>query len=97
MTAVADAFEMWGCTRMLRIPWIARRTCVNIQGTQNNKAIIYLSLVLEYFEHIAKKRSDNLEKLVTTGKGRSRSYWKLVRPDPHHSRCKDPRSHTGGW
>ncbi|KAL0838884.1 hypothetical protein ABMA28_016906 [Loxostege sticticalis] len=66
-----DAFEMWCWRRLLRIPWTAHRTNISIlkelKITQRLSSIC-LKKVLTYFGHIVRKPSDNLEKLMITGK-----------------------------
>lgn len=66
-----DAFEMWCWRRMLGIPWTARRTNLSILAQlkiRTRLSTICMRRILEYFGHIARKDSDNLEKLMVTGK-----------------------------
>ena len=72
-----DAFELWCWRRLLRVPWIARRSNQSIlkeicpgcslQG-------LMLKLKLQYFGHLM-QRADSLEKTLMLGKieGRRRS------------------------
>ena len=65
-----DAFELWCLKRLLRVPWIARRS---------NQAILkeispgcsleglMLKLKLQYFGHLM-RRADSLEKTPVLGK-----------------------------
>ncbi|CAH2107939.1 unnamed protein product [Euphydryas editha] len=66
-----DAFEMWCWRKMLQIPWTAHRTNVSILKQlhiQTRLSTTCLKRVLEYFDHIARKDNDNLERLMITGK-----------------------------
>ena len=78
-----DAFELWCWRRLLRVPWIARRS---------NRSILKISPVcslegpmlkpkLQYFGHLM-RRADSLEKILMLGKiegrrrkGRQRMTW----------------------
>ena len=65
-----DAFELWCCSRLLRVPWTARRS---------NQAILkeispvcsleglMLKLKLQYLGHLM-QRADSLEKTLMLGK-----------------------------
>ena len=56
-----DAFELWCCRRLLRVPWTERRS---------NKSIlkeISLKLKLQYFGHLM-QRTDSFEKTLMLGK-----------------------------
>ena len=78
-----DAFELWCWRRLLRVPWIARRSNQSIlkeicpgcslQG-------LMLKLKLQYFGHLM-QRADSLEKTLMLGKieGRRRSGWQRMR------------------
>ena len=69
-----DAFELWCWRRLLRVPWIARRSNQSIL-----KAIspgcslegLMLKLKLQYFGHLM-LRTDSLEKTLVLGKIGSR-------------------------
>ncbi|VEN45555.1 unnamed protein product [Callosobruchus maculatus] len=67
--ASIDAFEMWTCRRMLRVPYTAHGTNVSIlDGLGNPKRLssIESTRMRTFFEHI--HRSDNIEKLVVQGR-----------------------------
>ncbi|VEN36212.1 unnamed protein product [Callosobruchus maculatus] len=62
-----DAFEMWTCRRMLRVPYTAHRTNVSILdevGNPKRLSSIVSTRMLTFFGHV--HRSDNMEKLVET-------------------------------
>ena len=64
-----DAFELWCCRRLLRVPWTARRfkQCIlkeispgiSLEG-------MMLKLKLQYFAHLM-RRVDSLEKTLMLG------------------------------
>ena len=64
-----DAFELWCCRRLLRVPWTARRTNqsllkeislgISLEG-------MMLKLKLQYFGHLM-RRVDSLEKTLMLG------------------------------
>ena len=78
-----DAFELWCWRRLLRVPWIARRSNQSIP-----KEIIpeyslegrILKLNLQYFGHLMQK-IDSFEKTLMLGKieGRRRRGWQRMR------------------
>ena len=65
-----DAFELWCCRRLLRVPWTARRSnqCIlkeispgcSLEG-------LMLKLKLQYFGHLM-RRTDSFEKTLMLGK-----------------------------
>ena len=65
-----DAFELWCWRRLLRVPWMARRS-----NQSNLKEIspecslegLMLKLKLQYFGHVM-RRTDSLEKTLMLGK-----------------------------
>ena len=63
-----DAFELWCCRRLLRVPWIARRS-KNIQEISPEYSLegLMLKLKLQYFGRLM-RRTDSLEKTVMLGK-----------------------------
>ena len=72
-----DAFELWFWTRLLKVPWTARRTSQSIlkeisPGISLEGMI--LKLKLQYFGHLM-RRVDSLEKTLMLGgiEGRRRS------------------------
>ena len=78
-----DAFELWCCRRLLRVPWTAQRS---------NQAILkeislgceleglMLKLKLQYFGHLM-RRPDSSEKTLMLGKieGRRKMGWQRMR------------------
>ena len=77
------AFEMWCWRRMLRIPWTKRRTNASLlEEIGVSKRLLHTINIpiLSYFGHIARRKGNNLEKVIITGmiegtrrKGRLRS------------------------
>ena len=78
-----DAFELWCCRRLLRVPWTARRSiqCIlkeispgcSLEG-------LMLKLKLQYFGHLM-WRADSLEKILMLGGigDRRRRGWQRMR------------------
>ena len=59
-----DAFELWCWRRLLRVPWIARRSNQSIQNEispEYSLEGLMLRLKLHYFGHLM-RRTDSLEK-----------------------------------
>ena len=79
-----DAFELWCCRRLLRIPWTARRSNLSILKEISpgcSLEALMLKLKLQYFGHLMQK-ADSLEKTLMLGKiegrrrrGRQRMRW----------------------
>ena len=77
-----DVFELWCWRRLLRVPWIARRSSQSIlkeisAGCSLEEMI--LKLKLQYFGHLM-RRVDSLEKtLMLGGIGgrRRRGWWRM--------------------
>ena len=79
-----DAFELWCWKRLLRVPWIARRSNQLILkeiSPEYSLERLILKLKLQYFGH-PMQRTDSLEKLLMLGKiedgrrrGRQRMRW----------------------
>ena len=73
-----DAFELWCWRRLLRVPWIARRSNQSILkeiSPEYSLERLMLKLKLQYFGHLM-RRMDSFEKTVMLGKiegGRSRA------------------------
>ena len=79
-----DAFELWCCRRLLRVPWTARRSNQSIlkeisPGISLERMM--LKLKLQYFGHLM-QRVDSLEKTLVLGgiggrrrRGRPRMRW----------------------
>ena len=65
-----DAFELWCWRRLLRVPWIARRSNKSILkdiSPEYSLEGLLLKLKLQYFDHLMWK-TDSLEKTLTLGK-----------------------------
>ena len=78
-----DAFELWCWRRLLRVPWIARRSNQSILkeiGPKYSFEGLILKQKLQYFGHLM-WRTDSLEKTLMLGKieGRRRRGWQRMR------------------
>ena len=65
-----DAFEQWCWKRLLRVPWIARRSFQSILkeiSPEYSLERLMLKLKLQYFGHLM-QRADSFEKTVMLGK-----------------------------
>ena len=65
-----DAFILWYWRRLLRVPWIARRSNQSILKEFNPKYSLeglMLKLKLQYFGHLM-ERTDSFEKTLMLGK-----------------------------
>ena len=65
-----DAFQLWCWKRLLRVPWIARRSNQSILKEINPKYSLeglLLKLKLQFFGHLM-YRADSLEKTLILGK-----------------------------
>ena len=79
-----DAFELWCWRRLLRVPWIARRSYQSILkeiSLEYSLEGLMLKLKLQYFGHLI-RRADSFEKTPMLGKiegrrrrGRQRMRW----------------------
>ena len=79
-----DAFELWCCRRLLRVPWTARRSNQSILKEISPGISLegmMVKLKLQYFGHLM-RRADSLEKtLMVVGiggkrrRGRQRMRW----------------------
>ena len=79
-----DAFELWCCRRLLRVPWTARRSNQSILkevGPGISLEGMMLKLKLQYLGHLM-RRVDSLEKTLKLGgvggrrkRGRQRMRW----------------------
>ena len=74
-----NAFELWCWTRLLRVPWTARKSNKLILKEirpENSLEGLMLKLKLQYFGHLM-QRTKSLEKTLMLGKieGRRRSGW----------------------
>ena len=66
---IIDAFELWCWRRLLRVPWIARRSNQSILKEINPGISLegmMLKLKLQYFGHLM-QRVDSLEKTLMLG------------------------------
>ena len=78
-----DAFILWYWRRLLRVPWIARRSNQSILKEFNPKYSLeglMLKLKLQYFGHLM-ERTDSFEKTLMLGKieDRRRRGWQRIR------------------
>ena len=78
-----DAFELWCCRRLLRVPWTARRSNQSILKEISPGCSlegVMLKLKLQYFGHLM-GRVDSLEKTLMLGGigGRRRRGWQRMR------------------
>ena len=79
-----DAFELWFCRRLLRVPWTAKRSKQSILkeiSPEYSLKGLMLKLKLQYFGRLM-RRSDSLEKILMLRKfeggrrrGRQRMRW----------------------
>ena len=70
---IIDAFELWCWKRLLRVPWIAKRSNQAILGEINPGCSLeglMLKLKLQYFGHIM-QIADSLEKTLMLGRLRA--------------------------
>ena len=64
-----DAFELWCWRRLLRVPWIAKRSNQSILkeiSSEYSLEGLILKLKLQYFGHLM-RRADSLEKTLMLG------------------------------
>ena len=78
-----DAFEVWCCRRLLRVPWTAKRSNQSVLKEINPGISLegmMLKLKLQYFGHLM-QRVHSLEKTLTLGGigGRRRRGWPRMR------------------
>ena len=69
-----DAFTLWCLKRLLRVPWIARRSNQSILKEINPEYLmegLMLKLKLQYFGHLT-QRANTLEKTLRLGKTEGR-------------------------
>ena len=77
-----DAFELWCWRRLLRVPWIARRSNQSILKEISPEYALQglmLKLKLQYFDHLM-RRTDSLEKTLMLGmteRGRKRGQQRM--------------------
>ena len=80
---IIDAFELWCWRRLLRVPWIARRSNQSILKEISPGCSLeglMLRLKLQYFGHLM-RRVDSLERTLMLGGigGRRRRGWQRMR------------------
>ena len=80
---IIDAFELWCCRRLLRVPWTARRSNQSILKEINPEYSLeglMLKLTLQYSGHLM-WRADSLEKTLMLRKieARRRRGWQRMR------------------
>ena len=78
-----DAFELWCCRRLLRVPWTARRSHQSVLeeiSPEYSLEGLMMKWKLQYFGHMM-WRADSLEKTLMVGKteGRRRMGWQRMR------------------
>ena len=78
-----DAFELWCWRRLLRVPWITRRSNQSILKEISPECPLeglMLKLKLQYFGHLM-RRADSFEKTLMVWKfeGKSRRGWQRMR------------------
>ena len=69
-----DAYELWCCRRLLRVPWTARRSnqCIRKESSPGcSLEGLMLNLKLQYFGYLM-QRVDSLEKTLMLGKNEGR-------------------------
>ena len=79
-----NAFELWYCRRLLRVPWAVRRSNQSILkeiSLESSLEGLILKLKLQYFGHLM-RRADSFEKTLMLGKteggrrrGKQRMRW----------------------
>ena len=78
-----DSFEWWCWRRLLRVPWVARRSnqfCLKEISPGCSLEGLILKLKLQYFGHLI-QRADSFEKTLMLGKieSRRRRGWQRMR------------------
>ena len=78
-----DAFKLWSCRILLRVPWTARRSNQSILkeiSPEYSLEVLRLKLKLQYFGH-RMWRTDSLEKILMLGniEGGRRRGWQRMR------------------
>ena len=84
-----DAFELWCWRRLLRVPWIARRSNQSILkeiSPEYSLEGLMLKLKLQYFGHLMQRAANSLEKTLMLGKieGRRGRGWQDEMVGWHH-------------
>ena len=88
-----DAFEMWYWTKLLRVPWTARRPNLSILkeiSPEYSLGGLMLKLKLQYFGHLM-RRTDSFEKTLMLEKieGRRRRGHQRIQMVGWHYRLMD--------
>ena len=100
-----DAFEVWCWRRVLRVPWIARRSNQSILQEISPEYLLeglMLKLKLQYFGHLI-RRANSLEKTPMLGKieGRRRrgqqSWWWTEKPGVLQSVGLQSQTQLSNW
>ena len=78
-----DAFKLWSCRGLLRVPWTARRSNQSIpkeNSPEYSLEGLMLKLKLQYFGHLM-RRADSFKKTLMLGKteGGRRRGWQRMR------------------
>ena len=75
-----DAFELWCWRRLLRVPWITRRSILKEISPEYSLEGLMLKLKLQYFGHLM-WRTDSFEEPLMLGKieGGRRRGWQRTR------------------
>ena len=75
-----DTFELWCWRRLLRVPWIARRSILKETSPGCSLVGLMLKLKLQYFGHLM-WRANSFEKTLILGRieGRKRRGWQRMR------------------
>ena len=72
-----DAFELWCWSRLLRVPWTARKAnqlVLKENSPEYSFEGLMLKLKLQYFGHLM-RRTDSMEKTLRLGKIEGRRRW----------------------
>ena len=104
-----DAFELWCCIRLLRVPWAARRSSQSLlKETSPEYSLegLMLKLKLKSFGHVLGK-TDSLEKTLMLGKiegwrrrRQQRKRWSdstISSMDPNLSKLQEMVKDRGAW
>ena len=74
-----DAFKLWCWRRLLRVPWIARKSKQSVLKEVNPEYPLEgLMLKLQYFGHLM-RRANSLEETLMLGKIEGKRMWQRMR------------------